>query len=267
MSKAGLGLLRTTLFRAADHARKQDPQLAKIYHTQIVERGADHRKALCVVASHLAERAWTVMNRAMHYVICDNEGTPITPETAEQLIAEQWTVPAQIRARRRSTKTPAGKAPQQVLAGHIRSDAKGVDKRGSLPRQRSSADRRSHVKPSALTADRRQGITRSRQSPTPTSMAAADSSGIGHSSGDRCARRAPPFAATSRCPKTNGRVDFAIRRGHRCATILVDIHTHRSIDAHLDWNVEKFPARLHEHLGAAIICRDRSPSAQTRHQL
>jgi len=34
MSKAGSSLLRTTLIRAADNARKQDPQLAKIYHTQ-----------------------------------------------------------------------------------------------------------------------------------------------------------------------------------------------------------------------------------------
>lgn len=155
MSKAGPVLLRATLFRAADHARKQDPQLAKLYYTQIVERGADHRKALCVVASHLAERAWTVMNRAMPYVICDTDGTPVNPERAEQIIAENWTVSQQTRARRRSTKTKAGKAPQQVLAGHKRSDAKDVDKRGSLPRQRSSADRRSHVKPSTLTANPR----------------------------------------------------------------------------------------------------------------
>ncbi len=31
MSKAGPSLLRTTLIRAADHARKVDPQLARIY--------------------------------------------------------------------------------------------------------------------------------------------------------------------------------------------------------------------------------------------
>lgn len=53
---SGSTLLRETLFRAADRARKQDPQLAKIYYTQIVDRGADHRKALCIVAGHLAER-------------------------------------------------------------------------------------------------------------------------------------------------------------------------------------------------------------------
>ena len=50
MTKAGSRLLRTTLIRAADNARKQDPQLARIYYTQMVERGAEHLKALCVVA-------------------------------------------------------------------------------------------------------------------------------------------------------------------------------------------------------------------------
>jgi hypothetical protein len=56
MSKAGSALLRSTLTRAADHARRQDPQLARVYYIQIVERGAEHIKALCVVAAHLAER-------------------------------------------------------------------------------------------------------------------------------------------------------------------------------------------------------------------
>jgi hypothetical protein len=64
ISKAGNRLLRTTLHRAADHARRQDPQLARIYHTQMVQRGKDHLGAVCVVAAHLAERAWTVMTAA-----------------------------------------------------------------------------------------------------------------------------------------------------------------------------------------------------------
>lgn len=51
MSKAGSSLLRTTFVRAADHARKTDPQLASIYYVQMVERGADHLKALCVTAA------------------------------------------------------------------------------------------------------------------------------------------------------------------------------------------------------------------------
>ncbi|HEY9564548.1 MAG TPA: transposase [Nocardioides sp.] len=121
MSKAGSSLLRTTLIRAADHARKQDPQLARLYYVQMVERGKDHLGALCVVAANLAERAWAVMNRGMPYVICDTDGRPVTTAEAKTIITEHWTVPAEVRARRRSKKT--GKAPQTTRAGrHARGD-------------------------------------------------------------------------------------------------------------------------------------------------
>ena len=69
ISKAGNRLLRTTLVRAADTARRQDPQLARIYYVQMVRRGNDHLGAVCVVAAHLAERAWAVMDRGMPYVM------------------------------------------------------------------------------------------------------------------------------------------------------------------------------------------------------
>jgi transposase len=105
MSKAGSTLLRTTLIRAADTARKQDPQLARIYHTQMVHRGAEHLKALCVVAAALAERAWAVMNRQMPYVVCDVTGEPVTPDQARHIIAENYTVPEDVRSRRRSSKS------------------------------------------------------------------------------------------------------------------------------------------------------------------
>lgn len=144
MSKAGSSLLRTTLVRAADHARKQDPQLARIYHRQMVERGKDHLAALCVVAANLAERAWAVMNRQMPYVICDTDGNPVTPDQAKAIIAEHWTVPTEVRARRRSKKV--GKAPQKVLTGHSKPDARSAGARGDLPHQASSPPRQRAVK-------------------------------------------------------------------------------------------------------------------------
>ena len=128
MSKAGSSLLRTTLIRAADNARHQDPQLARIYYVQMVERGKDHLGALCVVAANLGERFWAVMNRQMPYVICDTDGHPVTPSEAKAIIAERWTVPPDVRARRRSKKT--GKAPQTVRTGQ--------PARGDLPHPRSS---------------------------------------------------------------------------------------------------------------------------------
>jgi transposase len=143
MSKAGSSLLRTTLVRAADHARKQDPQLARIYYLQMVERGKDHLGALCVVAATLAERAWAVMQRGMPYVVCDTDGRPVEPDEANAIIAEHWTVPAEVRARRRSKK--AGKAPQKVLAGQSKPRARGAGTRGDLPRPASSTATSDHV--------------------------------------------------------------------------------------------------------------------------
>jgi transposase len=121
MSKAGSSMLRTQFLRSADHARALDPQLASIYFTQMVERGATHTKALCVVASHLAERVWAVMARGTPYVVRDTEGRPVTRAEAKAVIAELWTVPEEGRRRRRNKKV--GKVPHQVLVGHARRSA------------------------------------------------------------------------------------------------------------------------------------------------
>jgi len=144
MSKAGSSLLRTTLVRAADNARRVDPQLARIYWVQMVQRGKGHLGALCVVASHLAERAWTVMERNEPYVICDVDGTPVSAEDAKAIIAERWTVPEEVRQRRRSRK--AGKVPQKVRSGRSEPRARGAGERGDLPRTESSSPSRGRVK-------------------------------------------------------------------------------------------------------------------------
>lgn len=127
MSKAGNALLRTTLIRAADNARRQDPQLARIYYVQMAERGKTHLGANCVVAAHLADRAWLVMKRGTPYVLQDIDGTVVTPAEAKAIIAERYTVSETIRQRRRSSK--GGKAPQQVLAGRAKSHTEGADRR------------------------------------------------------------------------------------------------------------------------------------------
>jgi hypothetical protein len=92
MTKAGPRLLRSQLVQSANTARKLDPQLAAVYHAQMTQRGATHRKALCVVAARLAERGWRTMARGEPYVICDLEGRPVTPAQARRLIAERFTV-------------------------------------------------------------------------------------------------------------------------------------------------------------------------------
>jgi hypothetical protein len=138
MSNAGPSQLRSAFVRAAGTARRQDPQLARIYYLQMTERGATHLKACCVVAGHLAERAWTVLHRGTRYVICDNNANPVTAEEAKKIIADKWTVPEDVRKRRRSRKL-AGKAPQTA--------ATGPDRRGDPPRPRSSRLRSKAVNP------------------------------------------------------------------------------------------------------------------------
>ena len=90
----------------------------------------------------LAERAWVVMDRGRPYVICDTDGVPVTPDQAKAIIAERWTVPEEVRRRRRSRK---GKAPQQVLQGHVHG-AQGATRRPS-PSPSSLGPRARPVKP------------------------------------------------------------------------------------------------------------------------
>jgi len=111
MSKAGSSLLRTTMVRAADHARKLDPQLARIYHLQMVERGKDHLGALCVVAANLARTLLDRHAQGTPYVICDVEGRPVSSSEAKSSSPTQFTVAPEVRARRRSKKL--GKAPPE----------------------------------------------------------------------------------------------------------------------------------------------------------
>jgi hypothetical protein len=131
MSKAGSSLLRTQLLRSADTARTIDPQLAAIYHTQMVERGANHLKALCVVASHLGERAWAVLARGTPYELRDTDGRPVSRSEAKAIVAERWIVPEEVRRRRRSKKV--GKVPHQVLSGHVQVSARGATTRRPSP--------------------------------------------------------------------------------------------------------------------------------------
>ncbi len=132
MTKAGNRKLRRMLYLAADTARKEDPQLARIYWVQMVERGANHTKALSVVAAHLARRLWRTLERQTPYVVRDTDGNSVSRAEAKRIIAERWTVDEQTRRRRRSKKK-AGKAPHQVLKGHAQNGARSASTRRPSP--------------------------------------------------------------------------------------------------------------------------------------
>jgi hypothetical protein len=105
MTKAGDPLLRHALFLAAETARRLDPQLAAIYYRQMVERGNHHTKAVCAVATALTSRLAAVLREGRPYEIRDEDGMPVDQVTARAIISERYTVPAGIRAGRRSIRT------------------------------------------------------------------------------------------------------------------------------------------------------------------
>ena len=155
ISKAGPRRLRDQLVQSANTARRVDPQLAHVYFTQMVERGAHHQKALCVVAARLAERSWMVMARGEPYELRDVDGTPVSAAEAKAIIENQYQVSEEIRRRRRSRKN-AGKVPQQVLEAHIKSRTHGADTRGDLPRTTTQPRTRPTVKNNPESQPRRQ---------------------------------------------------------------------------------------------------------------
>jgi hypothetical protein len=131
MSKAGNRDLRTQLIRSAETARRHDPQLAAVYYDQMVHKGAVHTKALCVVAAKLAERAWTTLNRGTPYELRDIDNNTVDPATAKQIIAEHYTVPEDVRRRRRSKKS--GKAPHNDQTRQKRSTRRPSHRTASRP--------------------------------------------------------------------------------------------------------------------------------------
>jgi transposase len=99
ITQAGPELVKKYAYIDAETARRFDPQLAALYYDQMVHRGKHHNQALCAVATHLLDRVLAVLRHDQPYELRDVDGSPVTTKQAQTIIAERYTVPAEVRQR------------------------------------------------------------------------------------------------------------------------------------------------------------------------
>ncbi len=96
ITKAGDPLLREMVFKAADNARKVDPQLAAKYQ-RLMSGDRHHSSAICHLATAYLTRIATCMRNAQPYVLRDVDGTVITEAEGRAIVKERY----QLEPRRR----------------------------------------------------------------------------------------------------------------------------------------------------------------------
>uniref|UniRef100_UPI003F497556 transposase n=1 Tax=Actinomadura sp. CA-154981 TaxID=3240037 RepID=UPI003F497556 len=108
LTKSGDACLREALFMAAEHARRSDPSLAAKYHRLMVTQGRHHNSALCHVATTLLTRIAACWRRGERYTLHDTNGRPVDATQARAIIAERYTVSAELRTARRTIHARPG---------------------------------------------------------------------------------------------------------------------------------------------------------------
>ena len=109
MTKAGPSIMRMALYQAGDIGRRWDPQLAAVYHREMVYHGKNHRQAMGAVMSHLGARVLRVLKEDSPYELRDIEGNLISKNEARRLVLSKYQVSDDIRRERRRRNPKVGK--------------------------------------------------------------------------------------------------------------------------------------------------------------
>ena len=107
ITQSGNNRIKRALYLAADAARRVDPELAAVYWRLMVRKGHHHKQALCAVATRLVNRIGKVLRTGRAYELRDTDGTPITVLQGRAIVAERFSVPAEIRNARRRQRQEA----------------------------------------------------------------------------------------------------------------------------------------------------------------
>lgn len=99
ITRAGPNLIKRTAYIDAEVARRWDPQVAAIYHDQLVNKGKHHRQAVCTCATHLLDRVRPVLAQDRPYQLQDVDGTPVASSQARDIIDRHYTVSDAVRRR------------------------------------------------------------------------------------------------------------------------------------------------------------------------
>jgi transposase len=110
MTKAGPSIMRWALYQASQIGRRYDPQLASVYHREMVHNGKNHKQAMGAVMSHIGARILAVLQDNRPYELRDNKGNPITWEEARKLVLANYQVPEEIKQARRRRTTESNSA-------------------------------------------------------------------------------------------------------------------------------------------------------------
>jgi transposase len=101
ITQSGNNRIKRALYLAADAARRIDPGLAEVYWRLMVRKGHHHKQALCAVATRIVNRIGKVMRTGEPYELRDHAGKPISVAQGRAIVAEQFSIPVEIRNARR----------------------------------------------------------------------------------------------------------------------------------------------------------------------